>query len=220
MVEAPPLRVPSGYPKAWPEFTSSFGKRSLENQSEVDGSFKSGTSVRAVYRVANRYRAAKLFESCKFSGLGEDTADGYGALVRHFLCHSAAEELQGMLSDEQMFRRIASLVGQHGRFAAKLSKHNEQSISLFRGVAALTDRKHRSKKACMAALRYSEGGEPDHWLLSVALRNMFAHGRLTPNNEIYAQQTARIADVFSDYVLQVADEAFSAAIAPLVKPLT
>jgi len=120
-----------------------------------------------------------------------------------------------MISDKQIFERIASQVGRNDNLAAKFSKHRDQSMALFGRVAALTDSKFQSKEACAAAQKYSRGEEPDYWLLSVALRNMFAHGRLTPNNEIYAQQTARIAEVFSDYVLQITDEAFSDAVTSL-----
>jgi len=157
-----------------------------------------------VVRLANRLRIVKSFRGLKLEGITPRTTKGYDALMLMFLTHSALEQYLQITGQrpgdiesahkarysEKLIAEIFDSDDRHGKLFdflfPRLNKHLQVKL-----------KECREKKCCNV------------WVVSGAIRHIFAHGHLTANpHRMKPERVYRICEKVSAFLVEFMDDEF------------
>ncbi len=154
-------------------------------------------------RFAYRYRLAKSFTSINAAGIGR-TLKGYDAILKLFLSYTAYEEIMAaaLAAKNPNIKHIIDNSIINNSLAAKVRSNNKLKYYL-QSYEHSDDLKYNLK------LMF-DGKYNDVSGVAYAIRNIFAHGDLTPTTLGLTTNADRklITDI-ADYILLYCDQTFT-----------
>ena len=198
-----------GYPKGFTEYQILFRRKIYPGAMGLHPNTKRPTIF------ANRLRVARQFDGLKLLGYTENTEAGYEGLMRVFLAYTALEKLGDVLlapSSRKSIGRIAL------RDKCSLYAHDSVLKSLNVNDPKGRFVEHVAKHCKSSQLKARIGGllsedPPSIAILANGIRNLFAHGHLTPSPQNCDPTcVAKLCEQISRFVIHVLDEEFSSVI--------
>ena len=199
-----PIIVPDLVSKHQPTNWGRWSELAREGHVPSAAGFDASALPGDLNRFRSRYRMAHAFQGVQLEGFGEETKAGYNALLRLFLTWSAFE----------LFMRVTGAT--NGDLDALLKPYNpEAAVAAVRRLDP-SDRyftmiRRHVNKHIGAELDKYLAGQPISviWLIR-SLRQIFAHGTLTPNaDKVKPWMVQQICDVCCGLLFRVMDEEFS-----------
>ena len=154
---------------------------------------------------------ARNFGGLTLHGYSDETELGYQGLMKVFLAYTALEKLGKVLVEPVNRKAIGPhvlrdrCVNYDQTTITDCWKTNDPTGEFVKYVAKHCE--HPNLKVKVSGLLEAE--RPNLAILSHGIRNLFAHGHLTPSaNSCCPKRIAKICDGVSEFVINVLDEEF------------
>ena len=161
--------------------------------------------VRFVYR----YRLAKCFDSTNAAGVGR-TLKSYDSILKVFLAYTAYEQLMKVAPRLGVFKVFPIEINQI------IEKEQAENIRSQNAILSFLVKNSQKKELSLKIINFQKGLTDDIACVAYALRNVYAHGELTPTAiGIRNSKDQKILIDLADSILEYCDELFSISIEKL-----
>lgn len=161
--------------------------------------------VRFVYR----FRLAKCFENTNAAGVGR-TLKSYDAILKAFLAYTAYEQLMKAAPRLRVFKVFPIKINQI------IDKELAENLRTQKTILTFLVINSTDKELSLKIHDFQEGSNDDIACVAFALRNVYAHGELTPTAiGIRNYKDQKILFDLADSILKYCDDLFSVTIEKL-----
>ena len=163
-------------------------------------------------RANARYRVAKSFQKVVLDDYTTSTVDGYSALMRAFLVHSALERYVRVLNpkDNKICKKALYISSRNeAKQLSKIILKLDNKKRFYRFILSFSDKPYMKQDLT----NFYEKKEHNPVCLLASIRHIFVHGHLTPNVDgINPKKVKKICDLLSNFFLEQIENDFKSRV--------